>query len=194
MTGAADPFIGLPRRHYGCILADPPWQFTTRSPAGQGKSPSRHYRTMPTAEIMAMPVGELAAPHCALFLWVYGSMLPDAMQVMDAWGFRYVSHGSWAKQSPTGRTWSFSTGYTFRGGSEVYLLGFRGRPKRLAANVRNLVVAPVREHSRKPDELRDNAGRMYGGPHLELFAREAMPGWTAWGDQVTRFATRTIAA
>ena len=183
------PFAGLNRHGYGVIMADPPWNFTTRSPKGHGKSPQRHYNCMPLADIMALPVADLAAPDCACFMWATAPMLPHAVQTLSAWGFTFKSAGAWAKQSSTGQAWAFGTGYVFRNACEFFLLGTRGAPKAQSRSVRNLVVAPVREHSRKPDQARADLEALYPGPYLELFARTTMKGWRSWGNDTKRFAS-----
>lgn len=188
------PFRGLRRGHFGCIVADPPWRFELYSAKGEGKSPQRHYSTMTLAEIEALPVAQLAAPDCALFLWGTSPILPQALETLAAWGFKYKSVGAWAKRTRTDTAWQFGTGYLMRNAAEFFLLGTRGRPKCMVRNERNLIVAPVREHSRKPDQLRAKAMAMYGGPYLELFAREAAPGWARWGLEVDRFEPDRLAA
>jgi N6-adenosine-specific RNA methylase IME4 len=114
-------------------------------------------------------------------------MLPDALRLMQAWGFAFKSAGAWAKQSSSGEKWAFGTGYCFRSAAEFFLLGAIGKPRVLSRSIRNLIVAPVREHSRKPDDLHRAAEALYAGPYCELFAREGRPGWDVWGNQIDRF-------
>ena len=144
---------------------------------------------MPLAEIEALPVGDLAVPDCALFLWAVAPLLPEALHVMTAWGFQYKTIAfTWAKTTRDGRP-AIGMGYWTRAGAEVCLLGVRGRPKRLDRGVRQLIVEPRREHSRKPDRVAADVERLVGGPYLELFARTRRPGWTCVGDQLDRFNT-----
>jgi N6-adenosine-specific RNA methylase IME4 len=167
---------------YGVIYADPPWSFRTYSDKGKGKSADRHYPVLSLAEIKALPVGDMAAEDCALLLWATFPLLPRALEVIAAWGFAYKASGFlWAKQTTTGRTWHFGCGYGTRKNTEPCLLATRGRPRRLptGGSVRELVVAPRREHSRKPAEVRDRIGLLFPGPYLELFARERAAGWDA---------------
>lgn len=182
------PFGALRMFGYGAILADPPWYFRNFSAKGEAKNPVAHYACMDTAQIAALPVNQLAAPDCALLMWATAPMLPDALALMTAWGFTFKSAGAWAKQSSTGDKWAFGTGYCFRSAAEFYLLGTIGKPKVRSRSVRNLIVAPTREHSRKPGKLHGDVESLYAGPYLELFAREARPGWDAWGNEVGRFA------
>ncbi len=181
------PFAGLVPASYGVIMADPPWAFRLFSDKGDRKSPQAHYRCMGLDAIKALPVRDLAAPDCALLLWATWAMLPDAMATLAAWGFAYKTGEPWAKQSSTGRGWAFGTGYIFRNASEPLLVGTRGRPPVLSRGVRGLIVAPVREHSRKPDEVYTQAERLYPGPRVELFARQRRPGWDCWGNETDKF-------
>lgn len=182
------PFGALRRRWYSTILADPPWAFELHSERGEGKAPQHHYGCMDLAAIQALPVAALAAPEAAVcVMWATAPMLPAAIATLHAWGFRYSTAGVWAKRSRTGASWAFGTGYVFRSAAEFFLVGTRGRPELRARNVRNLIVAPVRQHSRKPDELREAVERLFPGPRCELFARESAPGWDAWGNETGKF-------
>ena len=135
--------------------------------------------------IKALPVGALAHPDgCALVMWATAPMLPDAIETVEAWGFTFKSAGAWAKRSSTGAKWAFGTGYCFRSAAEFFLLATRGKPRQQVRNVRNLIVAPVREHSRKPAAMYAACEALWAGPRIELFARQRREGWAAWGDQV----------
>lgn len=178
----------LPQGPFGCILADPPWRFRTWNEDNKEKSASKHYDLMNLSDIKELPVKDVAAKDCLLMMWAVQPMLDQALDVMSAWGFKYKTAGAWAKQSSTGNKWAFGTGYLLRCSAEFFLVGTRGNPKSAVKNVRNLIVAPVREHSRKPDEMHTNLERMFPDvPRLEMFARESRPGWIAWGNQTTKF-------
>lgn len=181
------PFADLVPLRYGVILADPPWHFRTYSKKGEGKSPQGHYACMDLDAIKRLPVSYLASRDCALVLWATAPMLPQAIDTMTAWGFRFRSAGAWAKQSKSGRKWQFGTGFIFRSATEFWLYGTIGRPRAYVHDVRNLIAAPVREHSRKPDEMRSNLERLFQGPYCELFARETAAGWESWGDEIGKF-------
>jgi N6-adenosine-specific RNA methylase IME4 len=187
MTRAPAPFEGLEARRYGVILADPPWSFKTWSAKGEGRSASQHYGVMTFADLCALPVADLAAPDCALFLWAIDPLLPRAVELIEAWGFTYKTVGfCWAKTNAGGGYFA-GMGFWTRANSELCLLATRGRPQRRAKDVRRLVVAPRREHSRKPDEVRQRIERLVPGPHLELFGRSTALGWSSWGHEVGRF-------
>jgi N6-adenosine-specific RNA methylase IME4 len=172
----------------GAILADPPWAYLTWSKKGQGRSPSRHYDCMSFAEICALPVAAIAAKNCWLFLWAPSQHHKHALELMERWGFLYSSTGfMWVKLRKDGTGYVTGNGKTTRKGTELCWLGRRGKPRRLSGGVNELIVAPRREHSRKPDEQYERIERFCSGPYVELFARQQWPGWIAWGKQVGLF-------
>lgn len=181
------PFGDLTPFSFRLIMADPAWLFRNYSVKGEAKNPLAHYACMDIEAIKALPVGHLAAPDCVLLLWAIAPMLPEAIDTMKAWGFTFKSAGAWAKQSSTGRKWAFGPGYWLRSAAEFWLLGTIGKPAVLDHSIRNLIVAPVREHSRKPDEMIEIAERIAHGPRVELFARTTRPGWSSWGNQTDKF-------
>lgn len=182
------PFEGLTPMKYGCILADPPWRFRTWGEHNQQKSASKHYSLMTLPDLKALPVNHLATDHCALVMWAVQPMIPQALDLMSAWGFKYKTMGAWAKQSSTGKKWAFGTGYMLRCAAEFFIVGTLGDPEIGARNIRNLIVSPVREHSRKPDEMHANLERLFPAmSRCELFGRQQRPGWDVWGNQSTKF-------
>lgn len=182
------PLAGLHRRRYGAILADPPWHFAVRSEAGEGRSASQHYRVQSLDDIKAMPVRQLAADHCVLFLWVIDPMLREAFDVLDAWGFTYKTRAfCWAKRNSVGPGFFTGMGFWTRANPEDCWLAVRGSPKRLNGDVRRLLLARRREHSRKPDAIYERIERLVEGPYCELFSRSQRAGWDAMGDEREKF-------
>lgn len=175
-------FAGLLAGFYRVLLVDPAWWFRTYSTLGWQKSAHSKYGCMSLEQILSLPIAQLCAPDCALVLWSTQVHLAQALQVMGAWGFRLSSSGAWAKQSRTGRCWQFGTGYVLRSAAEPFLVGMRGHPAQLSRRERNLIVAPVREHSRKPDEMYEMCERLWPGPYCELFVRYRRPGWHQWNN------------
>jgi N6-adenosine-specific RNA methylase IME4 len=166
---------------FGVILADPPWKFHTWNEINKQKSPK--YDLMDLQDIKALPVQDIAAKDCTLFLWATQAQLHHAFETMNAWGFAFKTAGAWAKQSRTLRAWAFGTGYLLRSSAEFFLVGTRGSPKTCSHRERNLIIAPLREHSRKPDQLYEMIERMFpSASRCELFARRPRDGWTSWGD------------
>ena len=153
---------------------------------------------MSAKEIAALPVAELAAPDCVLFLWTCWPMLADAWLCLKRWGFEYKTCAfAWTKADNRQPDFfqdelpvQVGLGYWTRANSEPCLLATRGKPKRLNADVRQAIIAPRREHSRKPDGIHERIERLVGGPYLELFARQSRPGWTTWGNERKPSSTR----
>lgn len=174
--------IAIPQGPFGAILADPPWSFRTY--ANDNLAPARGrqpYNVMSLDNIKALPVQQAAAKDCLLFMWTVSHLQAAAFDVAAAWGFQPVSIAFvWDK----GR---MGMGYWTRQEVEICHLFKRGKPRRLSKGVRSLIRAPRREHSRKPDEQYGRIEALVDGPYLELFARQAWPGWAVWGDQTDRF-------
>jgi len=174
--------------HYKLIYADPPWSFATYSRKGKGRSADAHYDVMTLADIKALPVSSWAAEDTVLLMWATDPLLDRALEVIRAWGFTYKTVGFyWVKQNAKGPGFFTGMGFWTRANPEPCLLATRGKPKRLSASVRKLVVSPRREHSRKPDEMYGHIEALVPGPYLEMFARSAQPGWDAWGSQAGLF-------
>ena len=178
----------FPTEKHGVILADPPWKFDNWSAAGEKKNPNQHYKCMDTDAICALPVTFAAADNCALLLWCTWPKIFDAEKVIKAWGFTYKGLAwEWIKYNPKTQKYAFGGGYGTRKNLEPCLLATRGKPKRLSASVRDFIMAPRREHSRKPDEQYSNIEALFDGPYLELFARQKRSGWSAWGNETDKF-------
>lgn len=200
------PLAGLVRRKYGAIYADPPWTFTTRSDKGKGRSPEQHYDCMTLDEIKAMPVEEIAAEDCVLFLWVIDTHLQMALDVIREWGFTYKTRAfEWVKLQKQIADWPMDRrdpldgnpffmggGFWTRANPESCLLATKGSPKRLDAGVRRLIASPLREHSRKPDETYDRIETLVAGPYCELFSRSTRPDWDQMGNEKGKFDNRQL--
>lgn len=185
------PFGDLAPRRYDFIMADPPWLYRNYSDRGQLKNATAHYPCMGGSEIRDLPVMDLAAPDCALWLWATNPMLPEALETLRAWGFTFKTAGHWAKTTRHGKQ-AFGTGYILRCAGEPFLIGTRGEPA-FASNIRSVVLGPLREHSRKPDEAYRAAERLCPKAtwRADLFTRQIRPGWDAWGNEVHKFEGAT---
>jgi N6-adenosine-specific RNA methylase IME4 len=204
---APPPFAALRRGYYGAIAVDVPARFKSYTSI-QSQNPSsirsneRHYATMTFTELAALPVKDLASPGgCHLFYWTSGPFLPQAIALISAWGFKYSTRVfTWVKLRPSydpnqlrltpliDGDLNFGLGLTTRHQTEVVLLGRRGNARRISKSVREVILAPVREHSRKPDEFYRRVEQYCAGPFAELFARERRPGWGAFGDEIDKFS------
>jgi N6-adenosine-specific RNA methylase IME4 len=177
----------LPDGPFSTVLADPPWRFQNRT----GKMAPEHrrlsrYDTITLDEIMEMEVESRAADTAHLYLWTPNALLPDALKVMEAWGFTYKSNLIWHKVRKDGGSDGRGVGFYFRNVTEVLLFGVRGKNARTAGPGRrqvNMMETRKREHSRKPDEQYEIIEACSAGPYLELFARGERNGWAGWGNQ-----------
>ncbi|HEY2706414.1 MAG TPA: MT-A70 family methyltransferase [Caulobacteraceae bacterium] len=172
---------------FATILADPPWQFRLRTGKIAPEYRQRlRYETMTLDDICALPVETVAAQTAHLYLWAPNALLPEALQVMRAWGFSYKSNLIWHKVRKDGGSDGRGVGFYFRNVTEVILFGVRGKkPRTLAPGRRqvNMIETRKREHSRKPDEQYELIEACSPGPYLELFARGERKKWRAWGNQ-----------
>lgn len=184
---SAWPFGNLRPLYYGAILADPPWHFETRSEKGEQKSPQAHYQTMDDESLRRLPVAHLAAPDCFLVMWAIAPKLDFAIDLLKHWGFTYKTFGAWHKRTRYGKT-QFGTGYILRSACEPYVIGTIGSPKVGSRSIRNIIDAPVRQHSRKPPDMRHMVEKMAPRAwRCELFAREPWTGNDVWGNEPTKF-------
>ena len=170
-------------KKYSVIYADPPWQYAQMGLHGAA---AKHYPTMGIDELCTLPVADLAATDCVLFLWATFPQLPNALRLIKAWGFTYKSVAFvWLKKNRKTEGWFYGLGFWTRSNAEICLLATRGHPKRQAANVHQFIISPIDAHSKKPEEAREKIIALTGDvPKIELFARQSPPGWDVWGNEV----------
>lgn len=173
-------------KKYNIIYADPPWNYNDKM-KGHSFSLDHEYKTMPLQWIKNLPVQDLAEKDSILFLWAVSPQLPEAFDVIKAWGFVYKTVGfCWSKTTKTGKPVA-NLGRWTMGNVELCLLATRGKPNkyRIDKSIKQLVTAERTIHSRKPDEVRERIVRGFGDlPRIELFARESSEGWDCFGDDV----------
>ena len=160
------------------MLADPPWRYEIA--ASDRRKIENHYPTMSLEDLCALRVSEVTNSDAILFLWVPVPQNPEGLRVMNAWGFEYKTGAVWVKRGAPGM------GHYFRTDHEYLLIGTRGSvpTPQTADRVSSIISASKRAHSQKPDEAYEIIERMYPElPKLELFARQARPGWAAWGNE-----------
>jgi len=173
------------KKKYKIIYADPPWAHNDKM-ATHSFSQLNHYQTMTLKEICDMPIGGgLAEKDCVLFLWVCSPLIPEAMEVIKAWGFKFKTVGFvWNKVSKNGK-WIKNLGRWTMANVEMVFIATKGKPQRVKKNVYQQVIAERTVHSKKPDEVRKRIVELMGDlPRIELFAREKTPGWDVWGNEV----------
>lgn len=172
----------LPDGVYRVIYADPPWEYgDKRTNDAQSGSAESRYPTMPVEAICGMPIRDMAAGDSVLFLWATAPCLPEAMRVIEAWGFTYKAQFVWDKLK------GFNGHYNDVR-HELLLIATRGSCVPAVETLDPSVIAEKRtKHSRKPDSFYELIERLYPlgeATHVELFARRSRDGWRSWGNQV----------
>jgi N6-adenosine-specific RNA methylase IME4 len=174
-TAVAAKIKALPDKKYGVIVADPEWKFKTWDGLSTG---AEHYATSELDAIKNRDVPSISAKDCVLFLWATVPMLTHAMEVMAAWGFKYVSHVAWLKD----RT---GTGYWFINKHELLLVGTKGNVPAPVPGTQypSVIEAPRGEHSEKPEVFLEMVEKYFPTlPKIELNRRgPARHGWDCWG-------------
>src|SRR3990167_1569189 len=183
----------LPNKKYKVILADPPWKYNDK----KGNDPALGgitYPTMSNKELCALPIKDIADKDCILLMWVTMPKLEECFQVINAWGFRYITCAFvWVKKNPNGNGIYSGLGHWVNGNAELCLLAKKGTPKRLDKSIKQIIMSPLREHSRKPDETYGRIQRLFGDiPRIELFARNRRQGWDVWGNEAPNFTQLSL--
>jgi len=170
---------------YSIIYADPPWTYRDKALAGN-RGAGCKYPLLTQEDICNLPVSELAADDCVLFLWCTMPKLNEVFSVISAWGFTYKTVAfTWVKRNKLSPGWAWGMGGWTRANAEVCLLATKGSPKRISASVHSVIDTPIQSHSQKPNEVRNRIVRLMGPlPRIELFARDYPLGWDVWGDEV----------
>ena len=179
---------------FSLVYTDCPWPYNNEM-SGQPKWGGRKYPSMSISDLKALGVREIAAKDSLLFMWATFPKLREAYEVMDAWGFEYTTNGfTWVKVNPKSGGWFSGIGHYTASNAEFVLIGKRGKGlRRINKSVKQVVddgwdevlVAPRGRHSAKPQAVRDRIVQLYGDvPRIELFARQRVEGWDAWGNEV----------
>jgi N6-adenosine-specific RNA methylase IME4 len=179
------PYKPFPQKRYSIIYADPPWAWSKTALVNRGsaRAVEKEYPTMQPDEIKVLPVSDISETCSILFMWATSPKLPQALEVMAAWGFQYKTIAFvWVKRNKIAPSWFTGMGFYTRQNAEFVLLGTKGDSlKRKDKGVHQIVEEAISVHSRKPDEIRRRIDRMFDGERIELFAREAATGWDRWG-------------
>ena len=185
----------LPDKKYHIIYADPPWTFKTWSDKGKGKSAEQHYDCMTMEDIKNLPVQDICEEDAVCIMWVTFPLLKEGIETLEAWGFKYKTVAfNWVKRNKKANSWFVGMGYYTRSNAEIAILGTKGkvlnRPNR---NVPQVCDDRIREHSRKPDIIRQRIIDLFGDiSRIELFCRDALQGWDTWGDETGKFDSTAL--
>jgi len=183
----------LINKKYNIVYADPPWNYTDKCNAGK-RGAEFKYSCMNIDDIKSLNISNISADDAVLFLWVTFPMLQEGLDTIKAWGFTYKTIAfNWVKRNKKAESWFWGMGNWTRSNSEVCLLGVKGKPKRLNANVHSVIDTPIETHSKKPDIVRDKIIHLVGDlPRIELFARETIDGWDSMGNEIDGHDIREI--
>jgi N6-adenosine-specific RNA methylase IME4 len=187
---------------FQCVVADVPSRFRSNSKAKPGRNAIRHYNCHSMPTIASLPVRNVVARNAFLWFWTTGPLIAIGahIPVIRAWGFEPTAMGFvWVKLNPKApslwfgeRDLFFGPGLTTRKNAEYVVLCRRGHPERLAKDVFEIIVAPRRQHSRKPTEVYRRIERYCVGPRLDLFACERRNGWIPYGAEIDKYAARDV--
>jgi len=180
------PVFPKKNKKYNIIYADPPWSFKHYSDKGKGRAPDNHYKCQNLEDIKNLPIDDIAADDCVLFMWVTYPFLQKSFDVLKAWGFTYKTVGfTWVKKNKKADSLFWGMGYWTRSNAEICIIATRGSIPRQSSSVHQIIETPIEAHSKKPDVTRDRIVQLVGDiPRIELFARQAPKGWDVWGNEV----------
>lgn len=184
-------------KKYNIIYADPAWSYrdyTSREVAERNlnnnskKSVVMKYDVMKTQDLCDLPIKDICAEDCILFMWVTMPKLNECFDLMKSWGFKYSTCGfTWIKKNKKNTSTNFwGMGRWTRSNAELCLIGIKGKPQRVSKSIHSVIETPIEEHSKKPDCVRDKIVELCGDiPRIELFARQSAEGWDCWGNEAS---------
>jgi len=182
-------------KKYKIIYADPPWRYNDKLNL-QNEGAENHYKTMSLEDIKKLNIDNISDKDCILFLWATMPLLQEAFEVIKSWGFTYKTCAfCWVKTNPKSNTIFKGIGRWVMGNAELCLLATKGKPHRIVKNIHQIVLAKRGKHSVKPIEVRNRIVKLMGDiPRIELFARERIEGWDAWGNEVPNEEQRVLSS
>ena len=178
-------------KKYKVIYADPPWHYGSKSAVNNSsgseiKPLKDQYTTTKTKDLCNMDVKSICEDESVLFMWVTDSHLPDALEIIKAWGFKYKTIAfNWVKTTSKGNYCKNVAPWTMKS-SEICLIATRGAmtKHKIKNNVESLVFSERTKHSKKPDEVRERITDLFGDvSRLEMFARTSASGWDVFGNE-----------
>ena len=180
--------IKFPNKKYNIIYADPPWQYKNNG----SKSAESKYDVMSLEAIKDLPINNISEDNSHLYMWVTNPFISEGLEVCKSWGFEYKTLLTWVKTYKDGSP-VMGMGYYFRGSTEHIIFGVKGKKLCNNKNTKNIFYSLQRQHSRKPDFIKDMIVKCSGDlPRIELFAREETDGWDCWGNETKKFTKDCI--
>lgn len=183
----------MENKKYNIIYADPAWKYSDKrngkgknNPTGAGGA-LKHYECMEIEDIKKLPIKELADENCYLFIWATSPFMKEAIEVIESWGFKFITIPFvWVKmRNDMSEERKDGIGNYTLNNAEYVLLGRKGKYWRNSTKVKQILLNPKMEHSKKPEEIRRRIVELCGDlPRIELFARQKTEGWDVWGNQV----------
>lgn len=201
-------------KKYEIIYSDPAWQYRDTCDAGK-RGAAHHYTVSSLSDMMQMPINRISADNCVLFMWHVGPQPQEALDLLKAWGFtlknfkaftwiklnkKFIQsahkafglHADDIKLMSEEQLTEIMQKLTFMGmgnwtraNSEDCLVAVKGKPKRVSASIKQVIFAPIGDHSAKPPIVRDKIVDLVGNlPRIELFARDCSPGWDSFGNEL----------
>jgi len=174
-------------KKFDLLYPDPPWNWKSRSAKGEGRSAKNHYSVMSLDDIKRLPIPDLANKDSVLCCWVIDPMLPDALDLIKYWGFKFATVGFyWVKTNIKSPGYFRGLGYYTRANPEQMWIARRGKGLKVKDHgVDRLLIAPRGRHSQKPIEAYNRLERLFGEvSRVELFARNFRDGWDSWGNEI----------
>ena len=177
--------IPLPNNKYSIIYADPPWCYKDKSKSHGGGAES-HYQCMDLKDICDLPIKDISDDNSVLFLWITMPMLPEGLEVIKSWGFKYKTCAfTWVKVNKDNSIYMGMGRYT-RANAEICLLATKGKGlTRINFGIKNTHTHKRLSHSEKPNLFRELIVSLFGDlPKIELFARQKYKNWDYWGNEI----------
>ena len=174
---------------FDVIYADPPWAYAEVPYFKESLAVQYQYKPLKTKDLMAVDVNSIAAKNSWLFMWAVWAQMPQALQVMEAWGFKYKTCAFvWCKRTNTGKkAKTYGRACGAQSSVEIVLVGKKGAPAHFIENEEQEFHALREGHSKKPDVVYEKIERIVTPPgvqvrKIELFARQQYKDWVALGN------------
>ena len=176
--------LEFPDKKYKTVVIDPPWDLTPVFTSSFGMTnfkfkDSLPYETISEEDLKNFPIDKFAEEECQLFLWATHSTLPQALELVKYWGFKYHCLLTWDKTKGI-----CLCGINRR--TEFVIYAYRGKQnlKQMGVSLPTYFREVSTVHSRKPRSFYHLLVKSTPEPRIDIFARKCYYGFDTWGDQV----------